>query len=123
MYATRGRGTLLLSLLSVLVIVQLVALYIPMDQGGEPLIPFGDKVVHAFIFGAPVLVAGMAKGRSWLVAAVVSVVHAPVSEVIQGVALPTRSGDVRDVLADVMGIGIALAGVKWFLRRPRRHRL
>lgn len=123
MYATPGARALLGALLAALVALQVVALYVPMEQGGPPSVPHGDKVVHAVLFGAPVLVVGLAKGRSWPLVAALSVVHAPVSEVIQHVALPSRSGDVMDVVADVVGIGLALAGVGWSLRRPRRHRL
>lgn len=123
MYATPVRGALLPTVLAVLVVGQVVALYAPMEQGGPSPVPHADKVVHACIFGAPVFVAGLAKGRRWLLAAVISVVHAPVSEVVQHVALPTRTGDVWDLVADLVGIGVALAGVRWILRRPRRHRL
>lgn len=123
MYATPGARALLGALVAALVALQVVALYVPMEQGGPPLVPHGDKVVHAVLFGAPVLVAGLAKGRAWPLLAALGVVHAPVSEVIQHVALPSRSGDVLDVAADIVGIGVALAGVGWSLRRPRRHRL
>lgn len=106
-----------------LLVVQLLALYLPQDPGAPSPIPHGDKLVHAVIFGAPVLVAGLAKGRWWLLVALACAVHGPVSEVIQQTALPSRSGDVWDAVADLVGTGAAVAGVRWGFRRPRRRRL
>lgn len=123
MYATRTRGLLVLAGVVALVALQFLVLYTPQTGGPESPIPHGDKVVHALVFAAPVLVAGMAKGGAWRVVGLLSVVHAPVSEVIQHVALPTRSGDVWDVVADLVGVAMASAGVGWWFRRPRRRRL
>ena len=122
MSATLPRGRLVAAGVLVLLVVQVVVLYTPQAGGPPSPIPHGDKVVHALTFGAPVLVAGWAKGDPWRVVALLSAVHAPVSEVIQHVALPTRSGDPWDVVADLVGVGVAFAGVAWGIRRPRRRR-
>ena len=42
-------------------------------------------------------------------AAVVFAVHAPLSEVIQHVVLPGRSGDVWDAVVDLAGVGLGAA--------------
>jgi len=101
-----------------LLVVQLVALYVPQSPGPPSPVPHGDKLVHALVFGAPVLVAGLALRRWWRSVTLVCAAHAPVSEVIQHVALSGRSGEVWDVVADLVGIGVALTGVGWAPRRP-----
>lgn len=95
---------------------QLVALYAPSgpSEGG---IPHLDKLVHAGIFGAVALTAAaVGLPLRWVVP--VLLVHAGVSEVVQGTLLPHRDGDWHDSLADVVGtlLGAALA-VRW---RPGR---
>ncbi|MET4078368.1 VanZ family protein [Janibacter sp. UYMM211] len=99
-----GRRCLAVVLTVVAVLVQLVVLYDPSPAGGGD-IPFADKVVHALVFGMPVALAGWARVRWGWVAAVIAV-HAPVSEIVQGLALPTRSGDPFDVVADLVGVAL-----------------
>lgn len=123
MSATPRRRRVVAVLVVALLLVQAAAVYLPQSPGPPSPIPHGDKVVHALIFGAPVLASGLAKGRGWLLVALGCLVHAPVSEVIQHRALATRSGDIWDVVADLVGIGLAAAGVGWGIRRPRRRRL
>lgn len=123
MSATLPRGLLVPAGVVALLAVQVLVLYTPQSGGPPSPIPHGDKVVHALVFAAPVLVAGLAKGAAWQAVAFLSAVHAPVSEVIQHLALPTRSGDAWDVVADLVGVGMAAAGVAWWFRRPRRRRL
>ncbi len=88
--------------LVLLVGVHLVVLYAP-DAGGAPAFAGADKVVHLATF-ASVALAGLRAGlgRRWWPALVV--VHAVVSEMVQHWALPHRSGDPADVLADVAGV-------------------
>lgn len=117
------RNHLVLAVVVVLLALQSIAVYLPLSPGPPSAIQHGDKVIHAVAFGVPVLVAGLAKGRSWLLVGLVSAVHAPVSEVIQHLFLVNRSGDPWDVAADFVGIGLALAGVSLVIRRPRRRRL
>jgi hypothetical protein len=99
--------------------VQLVALYFPGGVGG-PHATGIDKVIHVLIFAAPalaVLNAGMSRpGRLWALG--ILALHAPVSELIQHLALPARSGDVFDVVADLGGVGLAATlYVVWSRRR------
>lgn len=86
------------------VVVQLVVLYAPRSPstGGVPGI---DKVVHLTLFAVVVLVGLRSPAPRWLVL-VVSVVQAPVSELVQALALPGRSGDLLDLLADWGGCAI-----------------
>ena len=90
--------------------VQLVALYAP-SAGGAPPFPNADKLVHAAIFALPVLFGLLARLRPAVVVAVAAL-HAPVSELVQHFLLPHRDGDVRDVLADLVGVGLG-----WLLAR------
>ena len=116
----RGGRFLLLGLLAVAVAVQLVVLYSP-SAPSDPLFPGSDKVVHVLVFAVPVTVALLAGGPLRLVVAVFAL-HAVLSEVVQGAALPTRSGDALDVVADLVGVAVGVLG--WVLvdrvtdRRP-----
>lgn len=107
-------------LLGLAVVLQLVALYAPDAPGSSSGIPYGDKVVHAVVFALPVLVAGIGRRSWWPVVAVLGAVHAPMSEVIQHALLPQRSGDPWDVVADLVGLGLASIGVVWVVRQRRR---
>ena len=102
---------LLLGLLAVAVAVQLVVLYSP-SAPSDPLFPGSDKVVHVLVFAVPVTVALLAGGPLRLVVAVFAA-HAVLSEVVQGAALPTRSGDALDVVADLVGVAVGVLG--WVL--------
>jgi VanZ family protein len=101
-------------LFAVLVVVHLLALYLPRAPG-PPAAWNLDKLAHMTLFGM-VLWAGARAGVPVRVLAVVLVVHAPVSEVIQGTLLPGRSGDWLDAVADLTGLAIAAL----WLRRSRR---
>lgn len=92
------------------VVVQLVGLYTPGSSGGEQLITItgADKVIHALLFGVPTYLLASLTGRRWLVAAVFAL-HAPISELVQWRLVPYRDGDVWDLVADLVGIGVALA--------------
>lgn len=99
--------------LALAVAVNLVILFWP-----RPASPGGlaglDKVVHLVTFGSLALTglrAGVA-GR-WLLPALV--VHAVASEGVQELLLSRRSGDLRDVVADLVGVlaGTLLARASW----------
>ena len=103
-------------------LLQALIVYAPQVPGPEPTVPGADKVVHGIVFALPVLLAGAARLPRWRWLAVALAVHAPVSELIQHTVLPHRSGDPLDVLADLVGVGLAVLWVEWFVRRPgRRH--
>ncbi|WP_338748234.1 VanZ family protein [Janibacter alittae] len=102
--------------------LQLVVLYTPSAPGPPAPIPHADKVVHVLVFAAPVLVAGLARRGWWSLLAVAGALHAPVSEVVQHLVLPGRSGDLRDVVADLIGVAAASIAVSLWFRRPRGRR-
>ncbi len=100
------------------VVVQLLALYLPRVPvpGGDSLLG-SDKAVHVLLFAA-VMLTGVLAGvpARWLALALVA--HAGISELVQHLLLPTRSGDVLDLVADVAGIAIG-----WYLATMlARHR-
>mgnify|MGYP006189601847 CR=1 FL=1 len=109
--------------MGLLLAVQLVVLYVPSAPGPPAPIPHADKLVHALVFAAPVLVAGLARRWWWVLVAVACLLHAPVSEAVQQVYLPGRSGDPWDLVADLGGVAGASIGVSLWFRRPRRRRL
>ena len=87
------------------VIGNVVVLFAPrapsVPTGGLPV----DKLVHLLVFAWPTVAlirAGLS--RRWVLTAMV--VYAAASEVVQRVLLDHRSGDPRDVLADLLGAGI-----------------
>lgn len=90
------------------VIAHLVVLYLP----GSATPPIGapgiDKVIHLGVFGVPVFLVGLATRRPRLVAAWFAA-HGVLSEVLQALVVPGRSGDPWDLVFDLLGIGAALA--------------
>jgi hypothetical protein len=112
---TGGRGrAALLALLAVTVVVQLVVLYAP-EGAGEPSFPQSDKVVHAVIFAVPVAIALLAGLPRGMVVAVFAA-NAVLSEVVQAVLLPHRSGDPMDAVADLAGVGLGVLAAHVALR-------
>jgi VanZ family protein len=95
----------------------MVALYAP-DGPAGPQISGLDKVIHVLIFAAPALAALMVGIRArWALG--ILAVHAPVSELIQHLVLPHRSGDVLDVMADLTGV--VLGGWAYLVWNRRQH--
>jgi hypothetical protein len=92
------------------VVVQLVALYWPQQVGGGGP-PGTDKLVHALLFAA-VAFTGRFAGVPvrWLAALLAA--HAVVSELVQALLLPGRSGDPRDVFADLVGVAGGLLAAR-----------
>ncbi len=104
-------------LLAAAVVVQLVVLYAPRAPS-EAGVPGIDKVVHLSVF-ALVMVAGLrSTAPRWLVL-VLTVVHAPVSEVLQSALLAHRDGNVPDAVADLVGCALGWALVEGWTRRRR----
>lgn len=101
------------------VALQLLALYLPQaPTPGEVTLPGADKAIHVLVF-ALVMLTGVLAGlpARWL--ALVLAAHAVLSEVIQHVVLPARSGDPLDAVADLAGIVLG-----WYVASMiTRHRL
>lgn len=93
-------------LLLVLLAVQIWALYLLVPGPGEPYFAHQDKVGHAVIFGVPFALALVLRARA---VAIGILLHALVSEVVQALATSTRTPDVWDLAADLVGIGLAVA--------------
>jgi VanZ family protein len=102
--------------LALAVAVQLAVLYDPSAPtvGGLASVDGLDKVVHAVVFTA-VMVAGRRARLPRYPLLALTVVQAPLSEIVQATALPGRSGDPLDVLADLTGCVLGW----WLTREPR----
>jgi hypothetical protein len=112
-----GRRPLLV-LLGLAVAVQLVVLYFP-EGGGPLLFPQADKVVHVVVFLVPVALAVLAGLPRRAVVAVFGA-QAVLSEVVQWLFLPRRSGDAWDAVADLTGVALGvLIGTALLRRRAR----
>lgn len=102
-----SRGSALLRAVFVATIaLQLVVLYLPQaPSSAEVSVPGADKAVHLLVF-ALVMFTGLLAGlpARWLV--LVLAVHAVLSEVVQHVLLPGRTGDPLDAVADLGGIAL-----------------
>lgn len=88
-------------------VVHLIALYSP--GSGEPgSIPGIDKLGHLGMFAAlitPLLLLGSPPGWTLLLAAL----YGGVSEAIQAFAIPHRTGEFGDWVADLLGVALAWA--------------
>lgn len=99
-------------------LVHLVGLYLPRVEVPGPIdVPGADKAVHVLLFAVVMLTGALARiPARWL--ALVLGVHAVVSEVIQHLVLPGRSGDAFDVVANLGGVALG-----WYLASMiGRHR-
>lgn len=84
---------------------QLLGLYLPgSPQPSRTLIPHLDKLVHFAMFLAPAIAMRLLTRAWWPV--VLLGLHAPISEFIQLRWVAFRSGDVWDVLADLLGVAV-----------------
>ncbi len=102
----------------VLVVVlsgHLAALYWPRVDVTGP-VASSDKVVHALLFAVPVIVASLAM-MGWRWPALLLALHAPVSELVQHLLLPGRSGDPLDIVADLVGVALGVAVARWWASR------
>jgi VanZ family protein len=100
---------------AVVIHVYVLYLYVP-GPWGVVTVPHADKAVHAVVFALPALLGVLAGGRPRLVALVLAV-HAPLSELVQHLWLPGRSGDPWDVMADWVGIALGLVVAMTVIRR------
>ena len=112
--STRSPRGWLLWFAGLAVAVQLVAVYLPGSPDGGlelPWLPGADKLVHGLIFAIPVYLLARLTRRVGLVAGVFAL-HAVVSELVQWRFIPYRDGDVWDVVADLVGIGLAVLAIR-----------
>jgi len=93
-----------------MVVVSLVVLFAPSGGGAGSLFPESDKVVHLLLFAALAATTRWRFGPDLIGLAAVAG-FAVLSELVQAGALPSRSGDPLDVVADLAGaaLGWALA--------------
>lgn len=113
----RSRGRLLgYPALVALVAFQVYALYIAVPSA-EQQIPYVDKFVHIAMFATPAAVAAAMRLR-WVIG--VLVLHAIISEPLQGALTANRMVDFWDMVADLLGIVMGVAVVRqWRSDRPR----
>lgn len=96
-------------------VVNLWVLYAPRVSGPEvPGIRL-DWVGHALTFAALTFTALMARVPPALVLVLVTV-NAAASEAIQHWFLPERTGDVTDLVADLVGVAVGWFGWRWVSR-------
>ena len=86
------------------------------EQGGPTLFAGSDKVVHLVLFALLAAAVRWRYGRAAVGVALVAL-YAPVSELVQALALPDRSGDPLDVVADLAGVTVGWL-LPWRVRRP-----
>jgi hypothetical protein len=114
----RVHGALSRGAFAVTVLVSLAVLFAPASD--VPAAPPGvDKVVHLLLFAALAL-AGRWAGTRPGPLAVLLLVYAAVSEVVQAVSALQRSGSVLDWLADTAGVGLGL--LAWMVGERRTAR-
>jgi len=120
-----GRRALARTAFALAVAVQLAVLYAPRapSTGGVPGV---DKAVHLAVFGLAAW-TGLRAGVPGRVLVPLLLAHAVVSEALQHLVLPDRSGDPLDAVADATGVllgaGLAvLAGHRASRRLARRGR-
>lgn len=111
------RSRLWLVLLAFALAVQMWGLYSPEGPAAGMSFPGADKIGHAAMFAAVVLTAlraGLPVG--WVVG--LAGAHAALSEVVQHVLLPDRSGDWADLVADLVGVALAALLARWLPSGP-----
>ena len=98
-----------------MLLLSVYVLFVP-TPAGPALFAGSDKVVHLLLFA---LLAGTARWRFGGTPAVLGLVagYAVVSELVQGALLSSRSGDVRDVVADLVGVAVGW----WLATRSLRR--
>ena len=102
-----GRGPAALAVVAV--VAHLIVLYWPVVTVEGP-VGWTDKVVHLIVFAVPTYAVGRALG-SVRTAVLVFAVHAPVSELVQHFLLPGRSGELWDVVLDLVGVALGAAAL------------
>lgn len=99
-------GALARGTFAVVVLVSLAVLFTP--ASGVPSAPPGvDKVVHGSLF-AVLAVSGRWAGAGRGVLAVLLVLYAAASELLQSLPVLNRSTSLADLVADVAGVAVGL---------------
>lgn len=101
------------STLVLLLLAQVALLYLPAGDG-PALAPGSDKVGHALLFGLPGALAVLL-GHRWVLP--ILVLHALVSEPLQGWLTSTRQADPWDLVADLVGIVLGVVVAEAAVRR------
>lgn len=100
-------------------LAQLFVLYSPGSAVPTVSVPGLDKALHLTIFLIPALVIGRLTRSSWplwLLAA-----HGVASELIQHWFIANRTGDWRDVLANLIGVGLGVLAARLVTRHRFRR--
>ena len=85
--------------------MQLWALYAPsLPDLGTSWVPFADKIGHVIVFALATW--ALLRVLDLRLVMVLMAIQLVVSEVVQGLFLPGRSGDVWDAAADALGIAV-----------------
>lgn len=113
------RATALRVIFGATIVLQIIVLYLPQTPSTvEVGVPGADKAVHVLVF-ALVMLTGVLTGLPGRWLALVLAAHAVLSEVIQQLLLPSRTGDPLDAVADLGGIALG-----WYVASMiTRHRL
>jgi hypothetical protein len=98
-----------LAVATLAVAAHLAVLYWPVVTVMGP-VSWSDKVVHLAVFAIPTYAVGRALS-SIAAVALVFLLHAPVSELVQHYVLPGRSGDGGDALVDALGVAVGVAAL------------
>lgn len=114
---TRTPRSVRVTVAAVVLVVHLVVLYSPRAPGVGSEVRL-DLVVHVAVFATVALTARWA-GLSLRVVALALVGEALLSETVQALWLPGRSGDPTDLLADLVGTAAGLRVWAVLVRRLR----
>ncbi|GAA4416676.1 hypothetical protein GCM10023169_11830 [Georgenia halophila] len=112
------------AVVAVSLVVQLLVLYMPdaPDAPGGVEIPGADKAAHLLVFAA-VSYAALRAGVPRTLVVGYGLGQALLSELVQHLWLPLRTGDPLDLLADLAGVALALTLTRALARRyPRTGR-
>ncbi|UJF24181.1 VanZ family protein [Suttonella sp. R2A3] len=94
----------------------LIACVMPVSSEQPPTLPHIDKIVHALFYAPPMALALLAGGNVWRWV-ILLIVFALGIELIQSM-LSYRSGDIFDMLANIVGMLLGFIVAKFFRMRP-----
>lgn len=86
-----------------------VFLLMPLPPAKDP-VPYLDKVQHIVIFAVLSILGVLAYAQALRKLIIILVIYAAISEVLQFLFTTTRTGEIKDWIADCIGIAIAF----WF---------